>query len=45
MSVTYYVVYISAIDKKWHLSLGDTPIQSITHWMPLPELPHGSVVV
>jgi hypothetical protein len=45
MSVTYYVAYILAMDKKWHLSFGNGPIMNITHWMPLPELPPGSGVV
>jgi len=27
------------------LSFGDMPVLNITHWMPLPELPQGSVVV
>ncbi len=45
MSVTYFVAYISPMDWNWHLSFGDTTIQNITHWMPLPELPQGSAVV
>ena len=44
MSVTYYVAYVSLVGGKWHLSFGDSPILNITHWMPLPDLPQGSVV-
>ena len=32
-------------DGKWYLSFGSTRSLNITHWMPLPELPQGSVVV
>lgn len=45
LAVTYHVPFISPQDGKWHLALGDTAIQHITHWMPLPELPYGSQVV
>jgi len=44
MSVRYFVACVSPVGGKWHLSFGDTPIQNITHWMPLPELPQGSVM-
>lgn len=45
LAVTYYVAYVSPQDRKWHLAFGDTPVQHITHWMPLPEIPQGNVVV
>ena len=45
LAVTYFVAYVSPMDGKWHLSLGDTVVRHITHWMPLPELPKGSAVV
>ena len=45
MGVSYFVAYVMPVGGKWHLTFGDTPIQNITHWMPLPELPQGSVAV
>ena len=45
MNVTHFVAHISPVDGKRHLSFGDTPVQHITHWMPLPGLPQGSEVV
>ena len=45
LAMTYHVAYVSPMDKEWHLSFGDTLIQNITHWMPLPELPQVSTVV
>ena len=44
MSVSYFVAYVSP-GGQWHLAFGDGPILNITHWMPLPELPQGSIVV
>jgi hypothetical protein len=44
LAVTYQVAYVSPQDGKWHLAFGDTPIQHITHWMPLPELPVGKLL-
>jgi hypothetical protein len=44
LAVTYHVAYVSPMDGKWHLAFGDTIVQHITHWMPLPELPKGSAV-
>ena len=44
MSVSYFVAYVSP-GGEWHLAFGDAPIPGITHWIPLPELPQGSVVV
>ena len=44
-SVTYSVAYFPPVDWGWHLAFGGTPILNITHWMPLPELPQGSLVV
>ena len=45
LPATYHVAYDSPQGKKWHLSFGDMGVPHITHWMPLPELPKGSVVV
>ena len=45
LAVTYFVAYVSPQDKKWHLAFCDTEARHITHWMPLPELPKGSVLV
>jgi len=45
LAVTYFVAYVSPQDGKWHQSFGDKVVQHITHWMPLPELPQGGVVV
>ena len=44
MSVNYFVAYVSPLGG-WCLAFGDSPILNVTHWMPLPELPQGSVVV
>jgi hypothetical protein len=44
MSVNYGVAYVSLGGQR-HLFFGDGPILNITHWMPLPELPQGSVAV
>ena len=44
MSARYIVAYISP-EGGWYLSFEHSPIQNITHWMPLPELPQGSAVV
>lgn len=43
LAVTYHVACLSPQDGKWHLSFGDMAIQHITRWMPLPELPQGSI--
>ena len=45
LAVTYYVAYVSPVDGKWHQSFGDMTIQHITHWMPLPVMPKGNVIV
>ena len=44
MSVSCFVAYVSPLGG-WRLSFGDTLIRNITHWMPLPDLPQGSVAV
>ena len=44
MSVAYYVAFVSPAGQ-WYLSFGNSPILGITHWMSLPELPQGGVVV
>ena len=41
LAVTYHVAFISP-DKKWHEAFGGMPVQHITHWMPLPEMPEGA---
>lgn len=45
LAKTYALAYVSPRDGKWYLSFGSTRSMNVTHWMPLPELPQGSVVV
>jgi hypothetical protein len=45
LAVTWPLACVSPVDCKWHLSMGDMQVQYNTHWVPLPELPQGSVVV
>jgi hypothetical protein len=44
-SVGYFVTFFSPTNKKWYRSFGAMPLLIFTQWMPLPELPQGSVVV
>ena len=36
----YFVAYFTP-GGKWLLSVGNTPIRYITHWMPLPDFPQS----
>jgi len=45
LAVTYFAAYISPQERKVHESFGNMLVQHITQWMPLPEMPEGSVVV
>ena len=45
LAVPYFIAYVSPVDKIGHLAFGNMEIRIFTHWVPLPELPQGSVLV